>query len=201
MQGFADEGVCLVADARVGAVQVLPRAENADVGGVHDADEEPGISGGVVGEVPVHVGEVPDLRRVLSGDCCLRAGGSRERRGRFSRPGPWSGDPGRRGVEDLDHRTSRQDRPGRLVCTRGQLVLQPATSQRPAQRRTAQWPGTGTEPDAGTRRPAPNRRPLFLDARHRMPRPADASGSGSWGRDRLCQAWCGFPAKRKSRLV
>src|SRR6266496_1545892 len=38
--------------------QVLPGAENADVGGVHDADGEPGNSGGVVGEVPVHVGEV-----------------------------------------------------------------------------------------------------------------------------------------------
>jgi hypothetical protein len=39
---------------------LLPGAENADVGGVHDADGEPGNSGGVVGEVPVHVGEVPD---------------------------------------------------------------------------------------------------------------------------------------------
>jgi hypothetical protein len=65
------------------------------------------------------------------------------------------GDPGRRGVEGLDHRPSRQDRPGRLVRTRGQLVLQPATSQRPAQRGTAQWPGTGTEPTPG---PAARRR-------------------------------------------
>jgi hypothetical protein len=38
----------------------LPGAENADVSGVHDADEEPDNSGGVVGEVPVHVGKVPD---------------------------------------------------------------------------------------------------------------------------------------------
>lgn len=28
---------------------VLPDTENSDVGGVHDADGEPGISGGVVG--------------------------------------------------------------------------------------------------------------------------------------------------------
>jgi hypothetical protein len=40
--------------------RLLPGAENADVGGVHDADGEPDNSGGVVGEVPVHVGEVPD---------------------------------------------------------------------------------------------------------------------------------------------
>ncbi len=39
--------------------QVLPGTENADVGGVHGADEEPGNSGGVVGEVPGSVGEVP----------------------------------------------------------------------------------------------------------------------------------------------
>jgi hypothetical protein len=38
---------------------VLPDTENADVGGVHDADEKPGNSGGVVGEVPGSVGEVP----------------------------------------------------------------------------------------------------------------------------------------------
>ena len=39
---------------------LLPGAENADVGGVHDANGEPDNSGGVVDEVPVHVGEVPD---------------------------------------------------------------------------------------------------------------------------------------------
>jgi hypothetical protein len=39
---------------------VLPGAQDPHLGGVHDADEEPGISGGVVGQVPVHVGEVPD---------------------------------------------------------------------------------------------------------------------------------------------
>jgi hypothetical protein len=39
---------------------VLRDTDNADVGGVHDADEEPGNSGGVVGEVPRHVGTVPD---------------------------------------------------------------------------------------------------------------------------------------------
>ena len=37
---------------------MLP-VENADVGGVHDADEEPGNSGGVVGEGPGNVGTVP----------------------------------------------------------------------------------------------------------------------------------------------
>jgi hypothetical protein len=39
---------------------VLPDTENADVGGVHDADGKPGNSGGVVGEVPGSVGTVPD---------------------------------------------------------------------------------------------------------------------------------------------
>jgi hypothetical protein len=37
----------------------LPDTENADVNGVHDADGEPGNSGGVVGEVPGYVGMVP----------------------------------------------------------------------------------------------------------------------------------------------
>lgn len=69
---------------------VLPGAEDPHLGGVYDADEEPGISGGVMGKVPAHVGEVPDSRQVFGGDCCLRAGGSRERRGRISRLGPWS---------------------------------------------------------------------------------------------------------------
>jgi hypothetical protein len=35
-------------------------AENANVGGVHDADEESGIPGGVVGKVSSFVGTVPD---------------------------------------------------------------------------------------------------------------------------------------------
>jgi hypothetical protein len=39
---------------------VLPDAQDANVGGVHDADEELDISGGVVGMVPGYVGEVPD---------------------------------------------------------------------------------------------------------------------------------------------
>jgi hypothetical protein len=38
---------------------MLPGAENCDVGGVHDADEEPGNSGGVMVVVPGLVGEVP----------------------------------------------------------------------------------------------------------------------------------------------
>ncbi|MGH3285512.1 MAG: putative transposase, partial [Streptosporangiaceae bacterium] len=78
------------ADDRGRAHQLLPGAEDPHLGGVHDADEEPGISGGVVGKVPGHVGEVPDSRQVFGGDRCLRAGGSRERRRRLSRPGPWS---------------------------------------------------------------------------------------------------------------
>ena len=73
-----------------GAGGVLPGAQDPHLGGVHDADEEPGISGGVVGKVPVHMGEVPDSRQIFGGDCCLRAGAGRERRGRLSRPGPWS---------------------------------------------------------------------------------------------------------------
>jgi hypothetical protein len=72
------------------APELLPGAQDPHLGGVHDADEEPGISGGVVGKVPVHVGEVPDSRQIFGGDCCLRAGAGRERRGRLSRPGPWS---------------------------------------------------------------------------------------------------------------
>jgi hypothetical protein len=38
---------------------VLPDTENADVGGVHDADGKPGNSGGVVSKVPGEVGTVP----------------------------------------------------------------------------------------------------------------------------------------------
>jgi hypothetical protein len=38
---------------------VLRDAEDADEGGVHDADGNSGESGGVVGEVSVHVGKVP----------------------------------------------------------------------------------------------------------------------------------------------
>ena len=45
---------------RPGRHLLLPDTENSDVGGVHDADGEPGNSGGVVGEVPGYVGEVPD---------------------------------------------------------------------------------------------------------------------------------------------
>jgi hypothetical protein len=38
---------------------LLPGAEDSDVGGVHDADEEPGNSGGLMVAVPGLVGEVP----------------------------------------------------------------------------------------------------------------------------------------------
>jgi hypothetical protein len=57
---------------------MLPGAEDADVGGVHDADGEPGIPGGVVGEVPGYVGTVPGRWRVRAGDSGLRAGGGPE---------------------------------------------------------------------------------------------------------------------------
>jgi len=40
-------------------VVLLCGAEDADEGGVHDADEKSGDSGGVVGEVPGYVGKVP----------------------------------------------------------------------------------------------------------------------------------------------
>ena len=73
-----------------GLAPVLPGAQDLHLGGVDDADEEPGIPGGVVGKVPVHMGKVPDSRQIFGGDCCLRAGAGRERRGRLSRPGPWS---------------------------------------------------------------------------------------------------------------
>jgi len=69
---------------------VLPGAQDPHLDGVQDADEEPGISGGVVGQVPSHVGEVPESRQIFGGGCCVRACGSRERRGRLSLPGPWS---------------------------------------------------------------------------------------------------------------
>ena len=318
--------------------RMLPGAQDPHLGGVHDADEEPGISGGVVGKVPVHMGEVPDSRQIFGGDCCLRAGAGRERRGRLARrghgqqpaagqhvdPRPPAGvlqpvaaaedqrrgrqvlqrgtqlacagprqqlimarcqdgadardaqlhggpagradpaahragrdgqvtgdgpvpvpaggggqglpdqaggvgaarqqpgvqhhvggaaagapravradgqrraagvadgalagvppqperlaaaraaqhpagqrDPGRRRVEDLDHRPSRQDRPGRLVRTRGQLVLQRATLRRPAQPGTARSPGTGTWPTPGPAALAPDRRSLTPRIAHR----------------------------------
>jgi hypothetical protein len=40
-------------------LRVLPGAEDSDVGGVHDADEEPGNSGGLMVVVPGLMGEVP----------------------------------------------------------------------------------------------------------------------------------------------
>jgi hypothetical protein len=39
--------------------RLLRGAEDADEGGVHDADRESGDSGSVVGEVPGYVGKVP----------------------------------------------------------------------------------------------------------------------------------------------
>jgi hypothetical protein len=47
--GFGQGGGCLV----------LPGAENSDEGGARDTNEEPDNSGGLVGEVPGYVGEVP----------------------------------------------------------------------------------------------------------------------------------------------
>ena len=57
---------------------------------LHDADEEPGISGGVVGKVPVHMGEVPDSRQIFSAVITV-CGQPRAGNGAGgSRPGPWS---------------------------------------------------------------------------------------------------------------
>ena len=70
-----------------GLAPVLPGAQDLHLGGVDDADEEPGIPGGVVGKVPVHMGKVPDSRQIFGGDCCLRAGAGRERRGRLQPAG------------------------------------------------------------------------------------------------------------------
>jgi hypothetical protein len=47
-------------EGKGGGHECCPTLKNADVGGVHDADGEPGKSGGVVGEVPGYVGTVPD---------------------------------------------------------------------------------------------------------------------------------------------
>jgi hypothetical protein len=52
---------------------VLPDFHNADVGGVHDADEEPGNSGGLVGEVAGHVGTVPGWVGARSSNFCSPA--------------------------------------------------------------------------------------------------------------------------------
>ena len=41
--------------------KVLPGAEDHHLGGVHDTDEEPGISDGLMVVVPGLVGEVPGL--------------------------------------------------------------------------------------------------------------------------------------------
>jgi hypothetical protein len=66
--GFPDaagEEVDRRVELRLACQHVLARpdvadAENADVGGVHDADGKPGNSGGVVGQVPGYIGTVPD---------------------------------------------------------------------------------------------------------------------------------------------
>jgi hypothetical protein len=49
---------------------MLRDAEDADVGGVHDADEKSGNSGRVVGEVPSTVGEVRQSEPVAQGHRC-----------------------------------------------------------------------------------------------------------------------------------
>jgi anti-sigma regulatory factor (Ser/Thr protein kinase) len=46
-------------DEENGRGLLLPGAEDSDVGGVHDADEEPGNSGGLMVVAPGLVGEVP----------------------------------------------------------------------------------------------------------------------------------------------
>ena len=82
-------------------------------------------------------------------------------------------DPGRRGVEDLDHRPSRQGsaRPSRPH--QGQLVLHPATPRRPPQPGTARSPGTGTWPTPGPAARAPDSRSLTPRIAHRHGAAAD----------------------------
>jgi hypothetical protein len=82
---------------RTWVVLVLRDAEDADEGGVHDADGNPGESGGVVGEVSATsarcrndgVGGRMQPGWTVDGgrDARQRACGGRERRGRVSRPG------------------------------------------------------------------------------------------------------------------
>ena len=62
--------------------------------------------------------------------------------------------PGRRGVEDLEHRPSRQVRPWPPSAGRGQLVLQPGTGSCLAQPDRPDHPGPGTDP---TPEPPPSR--------------------------------------------
>ena len=59
--------------------------QDSRLSGVHDTDEEPGSSDDVVRQLPVHEWQEPDLRRVLTGECCLRAGGMVLTPGRPSR--------------------------------------------------------------------------------------------------------------------
>ena len=58
---LADEVFPPVGAVRVDVLQhvLLRGAEDADEGGVHDADGESGDSGSVVGKVPGYVGKVP----------------------------------------------------------------------------------------------------------------------------------------------
>ena len=165
-----------------------PALKIPDLAGVHDADEEPGISGGVVGKVPVHMGEVPDSRQILGGDCCLRAGAGRERRGRLSLPGhgqqPAAGqhvDP-RPPAGVLQPVAAAEDqRRGRQVLQRGaQLAVQ-------AQDSSSSWP------DARTAR-MPVTRSCTADRRARgFQRPRCRPGRPGHGR------WAGVRARGRRR--
>ena len=80
---------------------------------------------------------------------------------------------GRLGVEDLDHRPSRQAAAWPPCPGRGQLVLQPGTRRLPAQPGRPDHPGHGTEP---TQMPPSARQPLVTatrgDHRHVPRRPS-----------------------------
>jgi len=54
-----DQAMDQAVRAYVASYLVLPDAENSDEGGARDTNEEPDNSGGLVGEVPGYVGEVP----------------------------------------------------------------------------------------------------------------------------------------------
>ena len=152
-------------------------------GGDQGLPDQPGGVGAARQQARIehHVGgTAAGAQRTVRADCQQRPAGVADRALTGAPPRPQrliaaraaqhparQGDPGRCRVEDLDHRPSRQDRPGRLVRTRGQLVLQRATPRRPAQPGPARSPGTGTWPTPGPAACAPDRRSLTPRIAHR----------------------------------